>query len=162
MLQLEVLVIYVALATIDVMILLALCFSHKREVLKRIHELKDNWLDTLPLKFAELGDDVQKGNLTPQQTRKKLTKIIKSYDLIEEISKAYSGKRIGNNILKLLGFNLIIILGSVSLALASTYTANYSIVLVGGSLAALTYYFIFMAKIIYFIIKEEDKFQKIE
>ena len=164
MMQIEVIAFYVALATIDIAILLAICFSHKKESLERIRKLKDRWLDNLPLKFAEIGEKIQKNNLTPYETRKNLNEIISNYDVIEKINKAYTGKKISDNVLKLLGFNLLLISFSAIIALANAFSTddNISVMLVGISLVIIVYFFMFLAQVIIFVITEEDKFQKLE
>lgn len=163
MLQIELVAVFTGLASFNLAIFIAICFSHKKKSIDRINGLKIEWFISLPLQFMELADDIIEERIDDKQAPKEIKKIIASYDALEDLEKAYVGAN-PNNIITMLSMNFVFILISAGLALFATYLQEQQLVVMisGLSLASLVYFFVFIFKILNFIRREEDNFQKIE
>lgn len=131
--------------------------------MKRIRELKEEWFDTLPLKFMNLAKNMKENRVDSHSAHEELKRIIGIYDDIEAVERAYVGHGI-KNIIDLICMNFVLLIISTVLAILSTSTDVYGYIIIFGgiSVAILLYFFLLMAKIINFIRIEEDRFQGIE
>jgi len=95
MLEIEIIGVFVAifigLAFFNLYLLLHF-LNRKGTIVRRVKALKKSWLESLPEKFSDLGNEINEGNINEDGITNRVLDIISSYYLLDNIELQYSGR----------------------------------------------------------------------